>query len=82
MKYALVQTAYSPQKEMVVELYLMPLSAAYQTYDWPHSTLLTDAMIWDTWDDAMNYIESERIEDHKIVEIDDKRLFEARLART
>lgn len=82
MKYVLVQTTWSPQKGMVIELYLMPLHSAYQYSDWPHTTLLADAMVWDTLNEAEDYIKSERIDDHKVVEIDDKKLFEARLART
>jgi len=67
---------------MVVELYLMPLNAAYQTNDWPHTTLLADAMIFDTLREALAYIDDERIDAHKVARIEDKDLFEARLART
>ncbi len=80
MKYVIVQTTYSPQKEMVVELYLMPIDA-YFSSEWPHTTLLSDAMVWDTFEEVKHYLSAEKIDDHKIVEVEDKKLFEARLAR-
>lgn len=74
MKYVLVQTTYSPQQYMVVELYLTPVEAHFE-----YSTKLADAMIWNTYDEIANYVEAEKIHDYKIVSIEEKKLFKARL---
>ncbi len=74
MKYALMQTTYSPQKEMVVELYLMK-----DLHAWQHTIKLSDAMIWDDFDEIADYVEAEKVDDHKVVHIKEEDLFEARL---
>ena len=77
MKYALITTTHNPQKEMVEELYLME-----GLWEWRHSTKLSDAMIWDDFDTLEAYVASEMIDDHKIVRVKEKDLFEARLKGT
>ena len=74
MKYVLVQTTYSPQKEMVVELYL-----AGDLWTWQHSTRLSDARIWDDLDTIADFVEDEKINDYRIVHIKEKDLFKAKL---
>lgn len=72
MKYALMQTTYSPQKEMVVELYL--------TRERLHTVKLSLADIWDSRSSADDYMFAHRITDHKIVHITEAKLFKTRLA--
>ncbi len=72
MKYALVTTAYRPDTETVEELYIRDVAA------WLHSKKLSDARLWDDFDEVADLVESENIH-AKIVRIKDKELFEARL---
>lgn len=73
MKYALVSTAYRPDTEMVEELYIMDVAA------WKHSRKLSDARLWDSFDEVADLVEYEEINSAKIVKVTDKELFEARL---
>ncbi len=75
MNYVLKNTAYRGETETVEELYLN----ANQWSLYYHTNKLSEAMIWDTAERATVYMEVEKIDDHKIVEIEDKDLFEARL---
>ena len=72
MKYALVTTCFRPDTYTVEELYVRDVAA------WLHSKKLSDARLWDDFDELMDLIESEEIH-AKIVTIKDKDLFEARL---
>lgn len=73
MKFALVTTAYRPDTQTVEELYVRDAKA------WFHSRKLSDAELWDSFDEAADFLEQEEIDDAKIVRIKDKDLFEARL---
>ncbi len=77
VKYVLVMTTYSPQREMVVELYLKkdPMILV-------ETTLLSAARIFDTFDEAADFLEDENLTHHKIVLIKKKKLFEAKLKGT
>jgi hypothetical protein len=73
MKFALVTTAFRPDTIMVEELYIRDVAA------WQHTKKLSDARLWDSFDEIADLVESEEINDAKIVRIKDKDLFEARL---
>lgn len=73
MKFALVTTAYRPDTCTVEELYIRDVAA------WLHTKKLSDARLWDSFDEIADLVESEEIDDAKIVKIKDKELFEARL---
>ena len=75
MKFALMATTYSPQKKTVVELYL----TNQETAAWAHTVKLSDAMIWDDFDEIADYVEAQQIDDHKVVHIKEEDLFQARL---
>ena len=77
MKYVLMQTTYSPQKEMVCELYL-----ADDLWTWVHTVKLSDAHVWNTFDEIADFIEDEDINDHKVEHIKEKDLLEAKLKGT
>ena len=75
MKYVLKNTQYRGDTETVEEMYM-------NGDDWSvyfHTHKLSRAKIWDTFDEAWDFLSEETMEDHKIVEIDEKALFEARL---
>lgn len=74
MKYALVITSYSPQKKMVIELYY----GNGEIFENP-TTKLSEARIWNDFDTVVDFLEENQIDDHKIVDIKEKKLFEARL---
>lgn len=74
MKYVLVQTSYSPQKQMVVETYLKEDPMFVRA-----TTLLSDAQIFNTLDEAEKFLDNEQITGHKIVPITKKTLFTAKL---
>jgi hypothetical protein len=44
-----------------------------------HTDKLSEAKIWDTFEKALEYTLNHKMSDHKIVDIEDKDLFEARL---
>lgn len=70
MKYVLVQTSYSPQKDMVIETYLRkdPMFKI-------STTLLSNAEVFDTFDEAKKFMKYESMTDYKIVGIDEKEFF-------
>lgn len=77
MKYVLKNTAYRAKTETVEELYLNDneLSVYF------HTDKLSETRIFDRRSQANRFMKRHRIDsDHKIVEIEDKDLFEARLA--
>ncbi len=75
MKYVLKNTAYRGETETVEELYMN----ANQWSIYFHTSKLSEAKHFDTLMEATRYMKGHDINDHKIVPIEEKDLFEARL---
>ena len=74
MKYALVQTSYRPDTETVEEFYLSKEALLFF-----ETKKLSEAMIWDSFDDIAEYVEENEMDAWKVVLVREKELFEARL---
>jgi hypothetical protein len=74
MKYVLVQTSYQTDTEMVEELYLSEEPLLFF-----ETRKLSEAKVWDNFDSIADYVEDNKMDDWKVVCINDKDLFEARL---
>ena len=82
MKFVLVNTAYRADNLKVDERYLRKYDEnEIGSTDWFEDLTLklSHARIWDTFEEAADYIEKEKIDDHKIVLIREEKLFEAKL---
>ena len=76
MKYALLTTQYWPDSEMVEERYIVD-DAKYLFFE---SKKLSEAMVWDTFDEAADYILDNEMDYVRVVPIKDKDYFIAKLA--
>jgi hypothetical protein len=76
MKYVLKNTAWRGNTLTVEELYMN--GDSWSPYY--HTDRLSEARIWNTFDDAADYDRQYGDNEHKVVKIKDKDLFEARLS--
>ena len=76
MKYVLVHTQYRDDAKAVVEMFIAQ-DASHFCFE---TRKLSEAMVWDDFDDITDYVEENKIDDCKIVMIDDKVYFKAMLA--
>lgn len=75
MKYVLVTTQYWGDSKMVEERYVAhELAAVHETRK------LSEALVWDTFDEIADYVEDNEIDDCRVVHIKDKDYFMAKLA--
>ena len=78
MKYVLAWTQYDGVTERVVEKYI-----TQDANNFCFETLkLSEAMVWDSFDEIAEYVEDNEMDDCKIVSIKDKDYFVAKLANT
>ena len=78
MKYTVKNTAYRGLTETVEEMYVSRVE--WSVYF--HTSLLSEARVWDTFDEALEYTLNNKMDDHKIVLVKDEDVFEARLKGT
>lgn len=76
MKYVLVHTQYHADSKAVEEKFIAK-DAEHFCFE---TRKLSEAMVWDNFDDIADYVEENKIDDCKIVMIDDKVYFKAMLA--